>query len=148
MDKAKIVKIDPYHPQLGLLVPFVMQKLMAAHEGMGEDMGVMLVQFMSNLYAQDLRSVLIAALDSSSRVIGYAAATASAGTVVMTKPRLDEPTENDAVSEMLALVEGWAKELGYRRVSILSRNYDKKWNEKHGFEVKRYIMERRLMDDA
>jgi len=149
MDKARIVAIDPYHPQLGLLVPFVLQKLQAAYIGMGDDMGQLLVQFMSSLYSRDLGVILLVALDSQSRVVGYTAATVSTDNgVVMLKPRLEEPTENDAIAEMIQQVKEWGKKLNRNRVYMIAKSYDKKWNEKHGFEVRRYIMESTIRDDA
>jgi hypothetical protein len=101
--------------------------------------------FMSRLWAKDPGVLLIAAIGPDSKVKGHCAALVHLpGQVMVVPPKLDEPTENDAISEMLGMVETWAKEQGASLLQLVSKRADPKWLKKHGYETARYVMTKQL----
>ena len=143
--KVTIVKVDPYHKIFGLLVPELVQRLTESLQALGDETGAVLLNFMPRLWARDTGALLLAAVDEKGHVKGHVAAffqeTQEAGRqVVLIQPRLDEPAENDAVAEMLAEVEKWAKVLNAGELMLVSKRFDSKWAKKHGFEIARYIL--------
>lgn len=146
MIKTKVLRIDPYHKINVLTIPEIVQKFGDVLSQLGDDQGVVATQFFSRLFAKDPGVLLLAAIDpDSGRVRGFtAAATSADGQCLMLQPRLDEPTQNDAVKEMVEAVEGWAESLGYTQLTMIARRVDSKWLKKYGFEVSRYIMTKEL----
>lgn len=137
--KVKVLKVDPYHKVEGWLIPDLVQRLNESLQALGDEGGVTLVGFMTRLWANS-GVLLLAAVDEKGSIKGHAAAvTNGIGSVSIIQPRLDEPAENDAVAEMLAEIEVWAKEQGVSRITLVSRRYDAKWSKKHGFEITQYI---------
>lgn len=143
--KVKILRIDPYHKINVLAIPEIVQKFGDALSQLGDDQGVVVTQFFSRLFARDPGVLLLAAIDpDSGRVKGFTAAATSADGCLMLQPRLDEPTQNDAVKEMVDTVEEWAESLGYTELTMIARRFDAKWNKKYDFEISRYIMVKKL----
>ena len=147
MNKVTIVKIDPYG-KTGLAIPQMVKKFTDHLEQLGDVNNVTASQVLSRLWARDPGVLLLAAVDPNATVKGFISAVVSPdGAVLMTQPRLDEPTENDAAVEMIKQVEDWATSLGAKELTLVSRRVDPKWLKKHGFEIVRYIATREISDD-
>jgi hypothetical protein len=149
MQTVRIVQVEPYHKVYGLLTPLLAQRLSEGFAALGDEDSIVLPQFMSRLWAKDPGTLLLAAIDSTGTIKGHTAAVyQKAGTeapqVIFIQPRLDEPTENDAVAEMIEWIERWAKSLGATSLVLLARRVDAKWIKKHSFEVSRYILTREV----
>ena len=149
--KVKVISVDPYHKVYGLLVPMLAQRLLESVQAMGDDANLTTTSFMSMLWAANPNALLLAAVDGSGKIKGFCAATiagqqfdGSQGQVFMLQPRMDEPTENDAVSEMVEIVSNWAKSRNINSITLVARRSDPKWLKRHGFEVQRYIMVKEL----
>lgn len=141
--KLTIVKINPYHQVFGQLIPLLVPRLRESFGGLGDEENIALGHFMSQLWSpeRDKTVLLLAAIDEGGALKGHvAAAKANNFEVLLTQPRLDEPAENDAVSEMLSKINDWAKSEGVSLLTLVSRRFDPKWAKKHGFEVARYIL--------
>ena len=150
MNTVRIVQLDPYHKVYGLAVPLVTQRLSDGFTALGDESGIVLPQFMSRLWAKDPGVLLLAAIDPTGTIKGHAAAVyqknsnLEAPQVIFIQPRLDEPTENDAVTEMIEWIDRWAKTLGAGELVLIARRVDAKWCKKHQFEVSRYILTREI----
>src|SRR3990167_4492689 len=145
MNTVRIVQIDPYHKVYGMLVPLLAQRLAEGFTALGDEDSIVLPQFMSRLWAKDPGTLLLAAIDSTGTIKGHTAAVyQEPAQVLFIQPRLDEPTENDAVAEMIEWVERWATSIGAKSLVLIARRVDAKWSKKHGFEVSRYILTREI----
>lgn len=145
MQTVRVIQVSPYHRIYGLLIPALAQRL---HEGLasiGDETDYVLTNFMSLLWAKNPGVLLVAAVDSTGQVKGYTAALRqNESEVLFIQPRLDEPTENDAVAEMIEHVETWAKGIGASHTALVARRLDSKWSKKFGYEVARYILTKEL----
>src|SRR5216684_5638107 len=124
-EKVSVVVVDPYHKVYGMLVPQLTQRLLDAVEAFGDGPNTV-VEFMTRLHAKDRGAILLAAVTNSGKVKGYAAAGTNGPEVIMIQPRLDEPTANDAIAEMIEHIEEWAKALGAKRITLISKRLDPK----------------------
>src|SRR3990167_4816173 len=98
MNTVRIVQLDPYHRVYGMLVPLVAQRLAEGFAAVGDEDSIVLPQFMSRLWAKDPSTLLLAAIDTTGAIKGQTAAVYQAPKkVLFIQPRMDEPTENDAV---------------------------------------------------
>jgi hypothetical protein len=141
MTKVTIVRVDPYHKVYVLTIPQIVQKFSEVLQQLGDDNDNVATQFFPRLWAKDPGVLLLAAIDPATCLVkGFTAAAVTDNTCTMTQPRLDEPTENDAVREMIEAVEVWASGLGFKQITLIARRADPKWLKKHGFEVTRYVM--------
>lgn len=143
---VKVVRVDPYHKVYVLAIPEIVQKFSDVLSQLGDEEGIVSAQFFSRLWAKDKGVLLLAAIDpETGRVKGFtAAATSADGQCLMLQPRLDEPTQNDAVKEMVEAVEEWAQSLGFTQLTMIARRFDAKWNKKFNFEISRYVMVKEL----
>lgn len=146
MTKVKIIKVDPYNKISVLTIPQIVQRFAEVMQQLGDEEGAVAANFFPRLWAKDPGVLLLAAVDpASGSVKGFtAAATSVDGQALMCQPRLDEPTENDAVKEMIDSVEDWASSLGFKQITMVARRADPKWIKKHGFEITRYVMTKEI----
>jgi hypothetical protein len=146
MTKVTIVRVDPYSKTYGLIIPAIVQKFTDALSQLGDEDNTVASSFFPRLFGRDQGVLLLAAVEGATgSVKGFtAAATSADGQCLMLQPRLDEPTTNDAVAEMIELVEEWAASLGFKQLTMVARRADPKWLKKHGFEISRYIMTKEL----
>lgn len=144
METVRILQIEPYHKIYGLLIPQLAQRLMEGLAALGDDN--VLPQFMSRLWLRDPGVLLLAAIDSAGQIKGYTAAMHQAGSneIVFLQPRMDEPTENDAVAEMIDWIERWSNTFKAEWLTLIARRVDAKWSKRFGFEVTRYILQREV----
>lgn len=149
MTKVSIIKVDPYHRVYVLAIPQIVQKFSEVLQQLGDENDTVAVQFFPRLWAKDKGVLLLAALDPATGLVkGFtAAATSLDGSCIMTQPRLDEPTENDAIGEMIAGVEAWAASLGYKQLTMIARRADPKWTKQRGFTISRYVMTKDIGGD-
>jgi hypothetical protein len=127
------------------LIPFLTPRLNETVEALGDADGLAVPMFMSRLWAKDQSVLLVAAVTPEGSVKGHCAALVHIpGQVLVVPPKLDEPTENDAISEMLGMVEEWAKGQGATILQLVSKRADPKWLKKHGYETARYVMTKQL----
>ena len=141
---VRILQIDPYHKIYGMLVPILAQRLAESLEAVGDGTNEFLFQFMSQLWGKDPGVALVAAIDPQGNVKGHTAAQVQGTQAFFLQPRLDEPTENDAIGEMMEWVENWAKGLKMTQLTLVARRLDAKWSKKYGLEVSRYILTKEL----
>jgi len=144
-EKVSVVVVDPYHKVYGMLVPALIQRLLEAVEAFGDGSNTV-VEFMTRLHAGDKGAILLAAVTPAGKVKGYAAAGTNGSEVIMIQPRLDEPTSNDAIAEMIERIEEWAKSLGAKRITLISKRLDPKWQKKYDFDVARYVLTKELAE--
>src|SRR5262245_18048968 len=138
LPKVHIVKVDPYHKIYMLPLVQIVPRFGEIMEQLGDETGAVALNFFPRLWARDAGVLLLAAVDPDTGLVkGFTAAGDVGGECVMLQPRLDEQTENDAVSEMIEAVETWAKGLGFRELTMISRRSDPKWMKKHNFEIAR-----------
>lgn len=147
MQNLRVLKVDPYHKAYGLLVPQVAEKMQDSISTM-PDLDNIVPAFLARLWGKDRGVLLLAAVDSAGHVKGFTAASFDGVNVTMMQPRLDESAENDAVGEMLSMVEGWAESLKATKVILITRKLDSKWMKKYGYEVNRYVLHRDLEAEA
>lgn len=141
MNSVRVVQVSPYHKIYGLLTPILAQRLHEGLSSLGDETDYVLTNFMSMLWAKNPGVLLLAAVDAQGQVKGYTAALRqNESEVLFIQPRLDEPTENDAVGEMIEWVERWAKEQGATHTALVARRLDSKWGKKYNYEVSRYVL--------
>jgi len=144
MIKVNVIRLQPYDTT-SFLIPFMTQRLNESVESLGDTQGLAVPMFMSRLWAKDEGVLLVAAVTPSGHVKGHCAALMHLpGQVMVVPPKLDEPTENDAIGEMLGMVEQWARAQGAAILQLVSKRADPKWLKKHGFETARYVMTKEL----
>ena len=144
-ERVTVLRVDPYHPQLGALVFSVIPRLFEAVESFGDNPKQVVPAFLSRLFGNDQNVILVAAVNKQGVVKGFASAVIDGGTCLMLQPRLDEPTVNDAVSEMVSMIEDWAKVQGFKAINLVTKRLDTKWSKKFDFEVSRYILSKELV---
>ncbi len=142
-EKVTIIAVDPYDPNLGVLAWQLIPRLIETVEAIGDDVATV-KQFMGRLFAGDPNVVLVAAVTKSGVIKGFGAAQITNEMVIMIQPRLDEPTTNDAMAEMIQLIEDWAKSKDKTTISLIARRLDTKWTKKFDFEVSRYVLVKEL----
>ncbi len=149
MTTVKIIRVDPYNKVAVLTIPKIVQKFSAAALQLGDEENKISAMFFARLWGKDPGVLLLAAVDpATGDVKGFTGAAVSEdGLCLMLQPRLDEPTTNDAVKEMVEIVEDWALSLKFKKLTMISRRADPKWLKKHGFEISRYVAEKELGED-
>ncbi len=149
----RIVRVDPYHAQLGALAHMVAQRLSEDAKKLGDDTDFTLTNIFSRLWAMDPTVLVLASLDpKSGQLVGYTVVSIEAGQAFIMQPRFDRPSENDATGEMLGIAENWVKDyntamglvggLPVSKLILVARRFDAKWEKKYGFETKRYLLEK------
>lgn len=141
---VRSIIVDPYHEHYVYLLPGVIKRLKAMLEQMEEDSMTILPQFLARLVMRDRGVLLLAAVDQTGKDVGVAAASVDNGQVLILQPKLDVPSENDAVKEMMDAIESWAKSQGVEQLTLVTRRFDPKWTKKFNFEVSRYILSKDL----
>ena len=156
MISLKIVRLDPYHPVLGLLVPQVAQRLLDNTKQLGledEDSEATIHNTLSRLWSNDPTVLMLACIDSAGHVKGHAVASIEGNNAFLLQPRIDEPTDRDTIGDLIAIVDEWVKdynkqvaELGRTigGLTLIAKRSDPKWAKKYGFETKYYVMVRDL----
>lgn len=141
-----VVALDPYHVVYGPLVPMVAQKLVASLQDMPDLLWGVPV-FMSQLWANNPNVRLLAAIDpAKGEVRGFCSAYVDGEVLTIIQPRLDEPSENDAVSEMIIQLQEWGRSRGATLVVLVSRKLiDSRWTKKHNFRPSRHISVKELV---
>lgn len=148
MISVKIIQVEPYHPQLGLLMPQIAQRLMTQ---LGDGPGVSAL--MSRIWGQDGTVLALACLNEKGQLKGHAVAYIEDNRAVLLQPRIDESTDKDTTGDLIALVEQWITEyneaigqLGHhiKGITLLAKRSDPKWAKKYGFETVQYVMHREL----
>ena len=138
---VKVVQVDPYHDVYGWLVHPLVKRLHSSLQALGDETDEVLVGFLTKLWGKDPSVLLLAAVDQVGEVKGHAAAMLQGPNQAMfIQPRLDVPTDNDAVSEMVEAIEAWAKDKGVAQLNLVVYRLDPKWAKKYGFEVARYVL--------
>ncbi len=151
MNELKIVRLDPYHPVLGLLVPQVAHRLLESVKQLDvDDSEDTIVHAMSRLWNKDPTVLVLACIDNGGHVKGHAVATIEAGNAFLLQPRIDEPTERDTIGDLIGIVEDWVKDYNKQvgtalhGLTLIAKRSDPKWAKKYGFETKYYVMVREL----
>lgn len=144
MTPVKVIKVDPWHKVYGYLFTEVLQKVAESMHSIGDEDGATAAMFGSLVVKKDPGAIMLAAVDPTGHVKGVAAACIFGGEATIIQPRLDVPTENDAVKEMMDILEDWADNAGFDRLTLITRRIDQKWTKKFGFEVSRYILQKEL----
>ena len=146
ISSVRIIRVDPYHKQYGLLVPMVAQRLLESLQALGDEADIVGPQFLARLWAKDPGVLLLAAVDQTGQIKGFAAAMFNPHTreFLLMQPRMDIPTENYSVGEMMQFVEDWARSLQVTTLTLVAKRIDQKWQKKYGFEVVRYILQKEL----
>jgi len=154
LSNLKIVQLDPYHPVLGLLVPEVAHRLVERSKELDtEDSEETIYNVLSRLWQRDPTVLMLACVDSAGKVKGHAIATIEQSKAFLLQPRIDEPSDQDTIGELISVVDNWVKE--YNRaipqtvqpvsdLTLIARRSDPKWAKKYGFETKYYVMVRDL----
>lgn len=150
MISVKILRVEPYHPQLGLLMPQIAQRLLDST--VVGDSGVF--NLMSRAWAGDPRILILACLNDKGQIKGHAVSYIDSDQAFLLQPRIDEPTDKDTTGDFIALVEQWIAEynetigksaLGHiQGITLLAKRSDPKWAKKYGFETVLYQMHRKL----
>lgn len=145
MTTVRVIRVDPYHKVYGVLVHELAQRISASTQKLGDEADIVCPQFFSALWAKSPYVLLLAAVDSVGYIKGFAAAQLKNETeVIILQPKMDEPTENDAIQEMMDEIENWARSMSLKRLTLISSRADPKWFKKFDFEVKQYILVKEL----
>ena len=154
MITLKTVRLDPYHPVLGLLVPEVAQRLLFRSKELGtEDSEETIYNVLSRLWQRDPTVLMLACVDSAGHVKGHAVASIEQSKAFLLQPRIDEPSDHDTIGELIGIVDNWVKEYNVSAMgahqpvsdlTLIARRSDPKWAKKYGFETKYYVMVRDL----
>ena len=141
----QVVRLDPYHEVWGPLVPMVALKLAKSLEDMPDLLHGVPV-FMSALWANNPDVLLLAAINpATGEVKGFCSAYIDGHILNIVQPRLDEPSENDAVSEMILAAQDWGRERKATLAVLVSKKLiDSRWTKKHNFRPSRHISVKEL----
>ena len=157
-----LVKVDPYHPVTGLLVPFLCRRIMdmAASRQEERDPQQFTRDIMSRLWAQDPSLGVLAMLDEKGRLVGHAVATIETDGknhwlfVQQTKADGDV---GDAVDRAMGEAKGWAAQVSERLVTagfrpitkglMVTTRSDAAWQRRHKLKAIRHVMEFELTEE-
>jgi len=154
MISVKILRVEPYHPQLGLLMPQIAQRLLDNVKQLGGAGDSGILNLMSRAWAGDPTVLVLACLTDKGQIKGHAISYIDGNQAFLLQPRIDEPTDKDTTGDLIALVEQWIAEyneaigidnLGHiQGITLLAKRADPKWAKKYGFETVLYQMHRKL----
>lgn len=157
---VRLVPLQPYDGQTGLLIPFVLERVKKmARERAGEmDPGQFTMNVGARVYRGDPSIALLAFLDEKSVLVGHALATIeSDGTntwVFVSQVSMDPGDWGDAVVQAVRICDDWA---GRHSEALVARGRkpitemmmathrdDKGWIKKYGFKTRRTLMVREI----
>ena len=153
-----IVRLDPYDPNLGLLVPIVAKRIIAfAKEYMGEMNPVLVTRaVMVPLWSQDPFTLLLALVSPEGLVVGHAVATVNtdgANYWVTVSQTQADGAVGDAVKRCIEYAEQWVENevnpvlliqgrMPVKRMVMITSRNEKVWERAYGFKMDRRIMSR------
>ncbi len=146
---AKVVPLDPYDPVIGLLVPFVTQRMLDfAREYAHEVDPVTLVQdYMVRLYQRDPNVMILVVVNEKGNPVGHCAASIQTDGknrwVFVSQLRLDENV-GDARGEGLEMLDAWGRAAGCTKMLMATSRNEKPWERRFGFRTSRRVCEREL----
>jgi|SRR5262245_4277335 len=141
---AMVVKVDPYDPLTGLLVPFVAQRIIETSKLLAPESSPDSVArgVLPRLYQGDPSQLVLAILNEDNHVVGHAVAQMGmdhgACWATVMQIRADQ---NVGLGQKAALdaIRQWAQRLGATKLVLVTGRGDKGWEEEYGFRLSRQV---------
>lgn len=142
---AKVLRVDPFHPQIGRVVPFVIQRIIDYSRHASPEMGdvTTAADVLTSLAVGDPSTLLLAFLDDKANVVGHLLAKVAQDSakrwVTIVQYRADQNV-GEAGKEAVAQVEQWAQQIGALHVVFIATgNQGDRWKER-GFKPVRTVL--------
>lgn len=144
-----VVRVDPYHPSLGVLAPLVAARMVeyAKAHTPEVDPGQFTANLMSKVWGRDLDIIVLAVVNEKGHLFGHVVATLQdygAEKWVMVIQTKQDADVGDAIVRAMQDLEAWGRENGAQRLLLSSHRADSKWQKKYGFKTHRYLMTKSL----
>lgn len=160
MNVVHLIKLDPYDPHLGVLVPIVAKRITEfAREHMQEldPLGVT-QSVMVPLWARDPSVLVLAMVNVEGSVVGHACVSINTDGVnhwVMVSQTQADGAVGDAVKRAIEYTHAWVRDEVNPRLMALGRNpvthmvmvtgrNEKAWERAYGFKLERRVMSREI----
>lgn len=142
--EATVIRIDPYHEVIGMLVPAVAQRIVETTRVIAPEASeqAMARGILSRLYQGDPTQVVLAIMDRGSRVVGHAVA--QLGTdygscwATVVQIRADQNVGQGQKAAIEAIRQ-WAQLKGATKLAMVTGRGDKGWEEEYGFRLARQV---------
>ena len=142
---VKVLKVNPFHPQVGRVVPFVVQRVIDCSRTASPEMGEITTaaDVLISLASGDPATLLLAFLDEKANVVGHLLAKVTQDNakrwVTIVQYRADQNV-GDAGKEAVSQVEQWAREIGAQHVVFIATgNQSDRWKDR-GFKPVRTVL--------
>lgn len=139
-----VVEVNPFHPQVGRIVPFLLQRVIETSKAMNPETDSLTLArgVLGSLATQDRGCKILALLDDKANVVGHVLANASSDGVrrwvTISQYRADGNV-GDALKNAIGQVEEWAKAIGANDVVLVSTgNQGDRWKDR-GYKTTRTI---------
>lgn len=147
---VKVVKVDPLHPVLGRLVPYVIQRVLDYAKAANPEVDAENVArvALATLAVGGPTQILLAFVDEQANVVGHllaGAANDGKKWVVSINQLRSDQNVGDAGKDAVQMVEQWARETvkAETLTFVAVGNQGKRWEER-GFKPVRTIMVKEL----
>ena len=150
---VSIIPIQPLHPKLGKLVPFVAQRILdlASQVQPQFDPVVLTQAYLSRLYAGDATVAILAFVEDNGALVGHALAELQTDGIrrwVTVHQMKQDGNVGDAVQRALGELSSWGRAYGADVLEVVMSRDDQKWREKYGFTKVQYRVFRDLNDEG
>lgn len=148
---VSVVRVDPYDPVTGLLVPIISQRMLemaraVAHEFDPEQL---VKSTMVKLWAHDPTIGVLAFVDEKGQCVGHCVASIESDGVnrwVFVSQVKADGNVGDAVSRAIEVADKWGKDNGCTWMLMATGRSEKAWEKKYGFKLSRRVMARQIGD--
>jgi len=145
LSKIHVLRLDPYNMQHAWLIPNLIPRLIDVANAIDMAGAQMVPSLLSRLYAKDPAVIVMVAVTDKGDIKGQGCAVITDGKAFILHPKMDEPSANDAVGEMLHAIEAWAVERGAPVATLLTSREDPKWLKKYGYGTTQYVSTKSLL---
>ena len=145
--EIQIIQVDPFHPQLGHLFPFILRRFLEFAQIHYEEISPMAQakDYGARLVAADPKLYVQAFISQEGALVGHSVAEimefAGKKWLFVAQCKLDVPG-GDCITRALAEGEAWAAERGCTLILMSTARSDSAWVKQFGFHTIRHIMGR------
>lgn len=150
---VQIIHPDPLHPVTGLLVPFLLQRMLDFAKIHYEELlpEAQVREFGARMMLNDHNQLVQAFVTPDGRLIGHAISHiqefGGKSWLYVAQCKLDEPGA-DIISRAIEEAERFAQERGATLLLFATKRSDSSWQRAYGFKTARHIMMKPLGNGA
>lgn len=148
---VSVVRVDPYDPVTGLLVPIISQRMleMARLHCTELDPEQLVKSTMVKLWARDPAIGVLAFVDEKGVCVGHCIAsmeTDGRNRWVFVSQVKADGNVGDAVARAIEVADQWGRDNGATMMLMATGRSEKAWERKYGFKLSRRVMDRKIGD--